>query len=34
MSFMTWDESFSVGVETIDQQHSGLFGMVNSFIPP
>ncbi len=29
MSFMTWNESFSVGVETIDQQHSGLFGMVN-----
>jgi hemerythrin-like metal-binding protein len=29
MSFMTWNDSYSVGVKTIDQQHAGLFAMVN-----
>ncbi|MGA3131769.1 MAG: bacteriohemerythrin [Terracidiphilus sp.] len=29
MSFMTWNDSYSVGVKTIDQQHTGLFAMVN-----
>lgn len=29
MSFMNWNESYSVGVETIDRQHSGLFAMIN-----
>jgi len=29
MSFMAWDEIFSVGVVTIDQQHARLFAMVN-----
>jgi len=26
---LTWNDSYSVGVKTIDKQHSGLFGMVN-----
>jgi hemerythrin-like metal-binding protein len=26
---MTWNDSYSVGVKTIDQQHSGLFAIVN-----
>lgn len=29
MSLLTWNDSYSVGVKTIDQQHSGLFAMVN-----
>jgi hemerythrin-like metal-binding protein len=29
MSVLTWNDSFSVGVKTIDQQHSGLFAIVN-----
>jgi len=29
MSLLTWNDSYSVGVKTIDQQHSVLFGMVN-----
>ena len=29
MALMTWNESYSVGVKTIDQQHAALFGMVN-----
>jgi len=29
MAFMTWNDSYSVGVKTIDQQHVGLFAMVN-----
>lgn len=29
MSLLTWNDSFSVGVKTIDQQHSGLFAIVN-----
>lgn len=29
MSLMTWNDSYSVGVKTIDQQHTGLFAMVN-----
>lgn len=29
MAFMTWNDSYSVGVKTIDQQHAGLFAMVN-----
>ena len=29
MALLTWNESFSVGVKSIDQQHLGLFGMVN-----
>ena len=29
MSVMTWNDSYSVGVKTIDQQHSGLFAIVN-----
>ncbi len=26
---MTWNTNFSVGVETLDGQHTGLFGIVN-----
>jgi len=26
---MTWNDRYSVGVKTIDQQHSGLFAIVN-----
>jgi hemerythrin len=29
MSLFAWNESYSVGVKTIDQQHSGLFDIVN-----
>jgi len=29
MALLTWSEKFSVGVKSIDQQHSGLFAMVN-----
>ena len=29
MSLLTWNDSYSVGVETIDQQHSGLFAILN-----
>ena len=29
MSLMTWNDRYSVGVKTIDQQHSGLFAIVN-----
>jgi hemerythrin len=29
MAFMTWNDSYSVGVKAIDQQHAGLFAMVN-----
>ncbi len=29
MAFMTWNDSYSVGMKTIDQQHAGLFAMVN-----
>jgi hemerythrin-like metal-binding protein len=29
MSLLAWNDSYSVGVKTIDQQHSGLFGIVN-----
>jgi len=29
MSLLAWNDSFSVGVKTIDQQHSGLFDIVN-----
>lgn len=29
MSLITWNDSFSVGVKTIDQQHAGLFAIVN-----
>jgi hemerythrin-like metal-binding protein len=29
MALLTWNDGYSMGVKTIDQQHSGLFGMVN-----
>lgn len=29
MSLLAWNDNFSVGVNTIDQQHSGLFAVVN-----
>lgn len=29
MSLLTWNDTYSVGVTTIDQQHSGLFAIVN-----
>jgi|SRR5579863_1528815 len=29
MSLLTWNDNYSVGVSTIDQQHSGLFAIVN-----
>jgi len=29
MPLLAWNDSYSVGVETIDQQHSGLFAIVN-----
>ncbi len=29
MSLLAWNNSYSVGVKTIDQQHSGLFAIVN-----
>ena len=29
MSLLAWNDNFSVGVNTIDQQHSGLFTIVN-----
>ena len=29
MSLMTWNDRYSVGVKTIDQQHSSLFAIVN-----
>ena len=29
MSLLAWNDSYSVGVKTIDQQHSGLFAIVN-----
>jgi hemerythrin len=30
MALMTWDESFSVGVADLDEQHKKLVGMLNS----
>lgn len=29
MSLLAWNDSYSVGVKTIDQQHAGLFAIVN-----
>ena len=29
MSLLAWNDSYSVGMKTIDQQHSGLFTIVN-----
>jgi hemerythrin-like metal-binding protein len=29
MSLLAWNDKFSVGVNTIDRQHSGLFAIVN-----
>lgn len=29
MPLIAWNDSYSVGVKTIDQQHSNLFGIVN-----
>ncbi len=29
MALLDWNDSYSVGVATIDRQHAGLFGMVN-----
>ena len=29
MSLMIWNDRYSVGVKTIDQQHAGLFAIVN-----
>ena len=29
MSLLAWNDSYSVGVRTIDRQHSGLFAIVN-----
>ena len=29
MSLIAWDNGFSVGVKAIDEQHKGLFGIVN-----
>lgn len=29
MEFITWDESFSVGVRTMNDQHNVLFGILN-----
>jgi hemerythrin len=29
MPLLAWNDSYSVGVKTIDQQHSALFGIVN-----
>ena len=31
MAFVTWDETFSVGVDLIDKQHQELFGFINAF---
>jgi len=28
-SFVVWDDKFSIGVETVDDQHKGLFAMTN-----
>ena len=30
MSLLSWDSSFSVGVETIDKQHKKLFELINT----
>lgn len=29
MAFMAWNKNYSVGVEQLDQQHSGLFDLAN-----
>lgn len=29
MALLEWNDSYSVGVATIDRQHAGLFGMLN-----
>jgi hemerythrin-like metal-binding protein len=29
MAFMTWDDRFSVGIKSIDEQHTVLFGILN-----
>lgn len=29
MAFIPWDEKYSVGIQSIDDQHKQLFGMVN-----
>ncbi|HEX8994273.1 MAG TPA: bacteriohemerythrin [Candidatus Paceibacterota bacterium] len=31
MSFIDWDESFSVGIQLIDKQHQKLFALINAF---
>jgi hemerythrin-like metal-binding protein len=29
MAFMNWDERYSVGIETVDEEHNVLFGVLN-----
>ncbi len=31
MSFIDWDESYSVGIKLIDKQHQKLFALINAF---